>query len=596
MEGEIDIEGLQPTAARDALQGGHKQLLSKVLKKVQDALFMVLRDYARTDAGMPVIAGEEHDYINMWGYFGGGDLGAFEFFEVACEESQPRREFDKVQVRHLLAGDDQSGMRIAKKVAYCTSYNTQHETIDKDTILVRLDRCQNSYARIKISQFIESKFEAEDISSWKYELMIKSEDLEGHAFGEELIAIKWVRTALRRMCRVFFELSKAQYAIEFIRTDSKTGIVKSWGGKFHDKSVLVMQINVAGATVLDVGKKGPDQDLASSSMMMFSRLVTADLQCTLGSLGKSYDPANLRPGTVELSISNAETINFGGNGTFGTGVVHGGVGTTTNLQWSASDQSLRPPPPSRPSCDYPSIRGVVWTKHCDKDTGSSFYVNNQSGDSQWEQPADYIAVEDGGGGNGTSVGVAEVVSVPEPSHRKHWMGPVSNFIDLASWPGNEGAQGYYIRLPDDYCTDKTGLEPIDEGDDEGDGDGDGDDSSSASAEMEHLVQRSNGLVMMTSQHTCQGCLDLPVDGGGVLEYSIRCQSELGLISVASYRHPDTFNAATSSHVAFTQPVLSWPTGTFLPLPPDVGAMINPKGEGACTNFTFDLFVHYGQPG
>ena len=73
------------------------------------------------------------------------------------------------------------------------------------------------------------------------------------------------------------------------------------------------------------------------------------------------------------------------------------------------------------------------------------------------------------------------------------------------------------------------------------------------------------------------------------------RSQLGLIQAASYRHPATFTPETSSHnwTGLTQPVLNWPAGTHLPLPPDVGAMLNPAGDGACTDFTFDLFVRYG---
>ena len=61
--GEIDIAGLQPTAARDNLQGGHARLLDTLVRNVQDALFKVLRDFARAGPGMLAIVGEENAYI-----------------------------------------------------------------------------------------------------------------------------------------------------------------------------------------------------------------------------------------------------------------------------------------------------------------------------------------------------------------------------------------------------------------------------------------------------------------------------------------------------------------------------------------------------
>lgn len=71
-------------------------------------------------------------------------------------------------------------------------------------------------------------------------------------------------------------------------------------------------------------------------------------------------------------------------------------------------------------------------------------------------------------------------------------------------------------------------------------------------------------------------------------------SDLGtdLIKPTLYVPPGAMSEQERAcYVEFTQSVLSWESGTFLPLLREVGKMIDPKG-GTPTKFTFKIEVEY----
>jgi len=169
-----------------------------------------------------------------------------------------------------------------------------------------------------------------------------------------------------------------------------------------------------------------------------------------------------------------------------------------------------------------------------------------------------------------------------------YAGPETNFIEITGWEGNEGSIGYYMRLPDEFCSPETGFTPS------SDGGGSGSDGMcmSGTKPLSKILLMSQGLRIHTSPHTCSGHLNLP-HKKGLIEYMLQL-SDLGtgLVNPTSYVPPDAMSEPERAcFVAFTQPVLSYDSGTFLPLPKDVGEMIDPKG-GSPTSFTFNIEVEY----
>jgi hypothetical protein len=492
--GDLDIGGLQPTAARDALQGVHSKIVELVMLHVVETLFKLLRERGR-NIGCAAVEGLERPY---WAMCSVWDKDAIDFFRVTCEQrSDLGLQAEELQLRHIIlkgANEDQKLPKghyfvPAEHIYYCTTHQPMMGDIEKARTLIRLDKIADKGFRAEVQKYLERHFSAhlEDISGWTYKNWYEPDDIDinmSEGPKEDVDAVHWVHKKLGYLCRVFYRIHRSKFAFEIIETDPKIGLIYGAGGRYNPKNKLVIKINAVGSAVLKVGKEAQKRHHGGAMIMLMDTLVDKGLQAKLGNLGKKFELDDLKVGKVLITVGTAESINYGS----------------------------------------------------------------------------------GGGGS--------------------WPGPGTNFVRVS---GLGQGNGYYLRLPAEYDTkglrdlyeEEPGAEPVPEA-------GDDDDISLAK-----VLQMSTDLTMFTTFRHCLGTLKPPgASTKGAIEYTVALtdkQMKLKMLQPATYRPPGTYITGNDFIRDFTQRVLHWSTGTFLPVPHDVGEMLN---EPATTEVKFHCWVNY----
>jgi hypothetical protein len=187
-----------------------------------------------------------------------------------------------------------------------------------------------------------------------------------------------------------------------------------------------------------------------------------------------------------------------------------------------------------------------------------------------------------------SVGAAEPINFGSGSGS--WPGPGTNFMRIS---GMQHGDGYYIRLPKEYDTkelcDMYGEEEsgAQAGEEESPEFKDEDETSFAK-----VMVLSSDLRMFTSYHHCLGTLKPPgTSNTGAIEYKFTLLNKQKMLSLAAYRPPGSYNSDGDGTFIrdITQGVLSWSTGTFLPVPPEVGEMLD---DDTTDHIEFEAWVNY----
>jgi len=313
IRGEIVIHGLQPTAARDALQRPHKRFVERILfPKIQEELYCLERDHQRN---LPSDVQEESRFFRNFSFVKMAkmaqkfhDPDGIDFFKVQCQTFKPAERTETVQMRHLFTKDEEvpagSAFDPPKEIKYCTrSLTDTMKTIEKDTVLVRLDLLGDvmGYYLTKdvILNYIKKRFGATaDISEWEFPTR-KPEDLRGMIDDEDdYCAVKWVHEELERIILCHFGVKREEFAFEMIMADESLNLQHTYGGRYHKHtpSVLVLQLNVQGSKVIKVGKAGMQQDTSSAHLMLLQGLLNGAIQDILNQMGGSdFHPSSLRP-------------------------------------------------------------------------------------------------------------------------------------------------------------------------------------------------------------------------------------------------------------------------------------------------------------
>ncbi len=518
--GELDIVGLQPTAARDALIRAHDDLIrTQLLPMVQKVLAKLLWELGRrgtghTDTRMPWgddVAGREVEFATLCLNYGAEFRDAIEFFPVSCEQKDCADQWVRydVQLRALRlqktraeegippVGVDKPvhraarfvGLQTANKIMFCLKYSGAHNGIDAGNTLVRLDEYPFPDKVLRcVTNYLEHHFRAEDVSDWQFHDMFEATDqvIELKVDdAEERAAVLWVRDTLRLICAQYYDVPSDKYAIEMIEHDHETNIHTSRKGfcASTPPGILVMHLNIKGEKLLRIGKEGPRQDKQSGLMMVQQQLIVpcGALGAWLAKAGRS-DFIGVFPqmDAVSISVAASEVLELGG----------------------------------------------------------------------------------GGGGS--------------------WPGPATNFIYIKAWPGMEDRVGYYIRLPKEYCqTSEDGL----------------------CNDYRGVFKHCSGLNIQTTPHQCIGWLAWCTDQGG-LTYEIELLDRNKFIRPMMYRaerdlHRDACGDVVPNEEAFAQDVLQgWDDGggpmVFLPLPFDVGKLMEPSNKSQITLLTMRILCSYHQ--
>jgi hypothetical protein len=499
VSGEIDVAGLQPTAARDALKASHSQIMNAIMLDVVKALFELLRKRGR-DVGCVVVEGLDVPYRAMCRFW---DADAIDFFLVTCEQrSDLGLQAEKIELRHIALKGTNGDQKLpeghyfvpAELVYYCTKHEPLMTTIEKAHTLVRLDLIADKGFRVDVQKYLERRFSKhlEDITGWTYTNWYEPDDIDINMSERpegDAAAVHWVHKKLRLLFQVFYRIQGSKFAFEIIETDSNTGLVAGAGGKYNPKNKLVIKINDASSAVLEVGKEAPKRDKGGAMIMLIDQLVSKDLQAKLANLGRKFEVTDLNPGMVFISVGAAEKINFGG-------------------------------------------------------------------------------------GSGS------------------WPGPGTNFMRLS---GMQHGDGYYIRLPAEYDTKElcdmygdaeSGAQAGEEA--ESPEFKDEDDTSFAK-----VMVLTSDLTMFTSYHHCLGTLKPPgTSNTGAIEYKFTLLNKQKMLPLAAYRPPGSYNSSDGDGTFIkdiSQGVLSWSTGTFLPVPLEVGEMLD---DDTTDDIQFEAWVNY----
>jgi hypothetical protein len=176
LRGELDIFGLQPTAARDALKHAHSTVVQSILLQVVEALFQLLRKRGRA-IGRMAVEGIERPYRSMCDRW---DPAAIDFFRVPCEQRFDHGlQAQELELRHIiLKGKNQELEKLpekhffvpAERIYYCTKWQPLMAKIPKAHTLVRLDKIDDSRFRAEVQKYLDRRFDThlENISGWTY--------------------------------------------------------------------------------------------------------------------------------------------------------------------------------------------------------------------------------------------------------------------------------------------------------------------------------------------------------------------------------------------------------------------------------------------